>query len=197
MFLCFFRQKKKSILVRTIRKTLKDIQKLTLILIIYVISLQALSDKFLRFPLNIRSLRPNRTRNNTHLAKSKRNYFWFAPPPTHGPEQLDLSRGLLGGDGNRSNWTMHNHLISNQQEWNNCLIKIAHKIHEPFYPGYQMFLLLSLLSQSLLVFFLYISRAQTMHLERQSLKSVILFIHWAPFWGFAQIPARRSFESLS
>ena len=32
-----------------------------------------------------------------------------------------------------------------------------------------------------------------MHLERQSLKSIILFIHWAPFWGFAQIPACRSF----
>ena len=40
------------------------------------------------------------------------------------------------------------------------------------------------------MFFLCISRAQTMHLERQSLKSVILFIHWAPFWGFVQIPAR-------
>ena len=26
-----------------------------------------------------------------------------------------------------------------------------------------------------------------MHLEHQSLKSIILFIHWAPFWGFAQI----------
>ena len=38
-------------------------------------------------------------------------------------------------------------------------------------------LLLSLLSQSLLVFFLCISRAQTMHLECQSLKSIILFIH--------------------
>ena len=32
-------------------------------------------------------------------------------------------------------------------------------------------------SQSLLVFFLCISRAQTMHLERQSLKLTILFIH--------------------
>ena len=40
-----------------------------------------------------------------------------------------------------------------------------------------LLLLLSLLSQSLLVFFLCISRAQTMHLERQSLKSIILFIH--------------------
>ena len=40
-----------------------------------------------------------------------------------------------------------------------------------------LFLLLSLLSQSLLVFFLCISRAQTMHLERQSLKSIILFLH--------------------
>ena len=60
-----------------------------------------------------------------------------------------------------------------------------------------LLLLLSLLSQSLLVFFLCISRAQTMHLERQSLKSIILFTHWAPFWGFVQIPACRSFESLS
>ena len=57
--------------------------------------------------------------------------------------------------------------------------------------------LLSLLSQSLLVFFLCISRAQTMHLGHQSPKSIILIIHWAPFWGFAQIPACRSFESLS
>ena len=40
-----------------------------------------------------------------------------------------------------------------------------------------LLLLLSLLSQSLLVFFLRISRVQTMHLERQSLKSIILFIH--------------------
>ena len=40
-----------------------------------------------------------------------------------------------------------------------------------------LLLLLSLLSQSLLVFFLRISQAQTMHLERQSLKSIILFIH--------------------
>ena len=40
-----------------------------------------------------------------------------------------------------------------------------------------LLLLLSLLSQSLLVFFLCISRAQTMHLKRQSLKSIILFIH--------------------
>ena len=40
-----------------------------------------------------------------------------------------------------------------------------------------LLLLLSLLSQSLLVFFLRISRAQTMHLEHQSLKSIILFIH--------------------
>ena len=40
-----------------------------------------------------------------------------------------------------------------------------------------LLLLLSLLSQSLLVFFLHISRVQTMHLERQSLKSIILFIH--------------------
>ena len=39
-----------------------------------------------------------------------------------------------------------------------------------------LLLLLSLLSQSLLVFFLCISRAQTMHLERQSHKSIILFI---------------------
>ena len=60
--------------------------------------------------------------------------------------------------------------------------------------GCTLLLLLSLLSQSLLVFFLCISRAQTMHLERQSLKSIILFIHWGPFWGFVQIPARRSFE---
>ena len=58
-------------------------------------------------------------------------------------------------------------------------------------------LLLSLLSQSFLVFFLCISRAQTMHLERQSLKLIILFIHWAPFWGFAQIPACRLLLSLS
>ena len=40
-----------------------------------------------------------------------------------------------------------------------------------------LLLLLSQLSQSLLVFFLCISRAQTMHLERQSHKSIILFIH--------------------
>ena len=26
-----------------------------------------------------------------------------------------------------------------------------------------------------------------MHLERQSLKSIILFRHWAPFWGFVII----------
>ena len=37
--------------------------------------------------------------------------------------------------------------------------------------------LLSLLSQSLLVFFLCISRAQNMHLGHQSPKSIILFIH--------------------
>ena len=43
-----------------------------------------------------------------------------------------------------------------------------------------LLLLLSLLSQSLLVFFLCFSRVQTMHLER--LKSIILFIHWAPFF---------------
>ena len=49
---------------------------------------------------------------------------------------------------------------------------------------------MSLLSQSLLVFFLCISRAQTMHLERQSLKSIILFIHWAPFWEKGDL-ARR------
>ena len=40
-----------------------------------------------------------------------------------------------------------------------------------------LLLLLPLLSQSLLLFFLYISRAQTMHLKHQSLKSIILFIH--------------------
>ena len=40
----------------------------------------------------------------------------------------------------------------------------------------KLLLLLSLLSQSLLVFFLCISRAQTMHLERQSLKSIITTI---------------------
>ena len=39
-----------------------------------------------------------------------------------------------------------------------------------------LLLLLSLLSQSLLVFFLCISRAQTMHLERQSLRSIIIII---------------------
>ena len=44
----------------------------------------------------------------------------------------------------------------------------------------ELLLLLSLLSQSLLVFFLCFSRVQTMHLER--LKSIILFIHWAPFF---------------
>ena len=54
----------------------------------------------------------------------------------------------------------------------------------------KLLLLLSLLSQSLLVFFLCISRAQTMHLERQSLKSIILFIHWAPFWEKGDL-ARR------
>ena len=134
----------------------------------------------------------------TRTSQNQREIIFDLPhPQPTGPNSWTCPGGCSGGDGNRSNWTMHNHLISNQQEWNNCLIKIAHKIHEPFYPGYQMFLLLSLLSQSLLVFFLYISRAQSMHLERQSLKSVILFIHWAPFWGFAQIPARRSFESLS
>ena len=40
-----------------------------------------------------------------------------------------------------------------------------------------LFLLLSLLSQSLPVFFLCIGRVQTMNLERQSLESIILFIH--------------------
>ena len=40
-----------------------------------------------------------------------------------------------------------------------------------------LLLLLSLSSQFLLLFFLCISRAQTMHLERQSHKSIILFIH--------------------
>ena len=40
-----------------------------------------------------------------------------------------------------------------------------------------LLLFLSLFSQSLRVFFLSISRAQTMHLERQSLTSIILFIH--------------------
>ena len=37
-------------------------------------------------------------------------------------------------------------------------------------------------------FVLSISRVQTMHLGHQSLKSIILFIRQAPFWGFAQIP---------
>ena len=82
-------------------------------------------------------------REITRTSQSQREIIFDLPhPPTHGPERLDLSRGLPGGDRNRSNWTMHNHLISKQQEWNNCLIKNAHKIHEPFYPGYQMFLLL-------------------------------------------------------
>ena len=40
-----------------------------------------------------------------------------------------------------------------------------------------LLLLLSLLSKSLLVFLLCLSRAQTMHLGHQSLKSIILFIH--------------------
>ena len=44
--------------------------------------------------------------------------------------------------------------------------------------------------------FLCISRTQTMHRGHQSLKSIILFIHQAPFWGLVQIPACRSFESL-
>ena len=39
------------------------------------------------------------------------------------------------------------------------------------------------------MFFLCISRAQTMHLEHQSLKSVILFIHWTPSWASVQIVA--------
>ena len=41
-----------------------------------------------------------------------------------------------------------------------------------------LLLLLSLLSQSLLVFFLCISRVQTMHLERQSLKSIIYYYYY-------------------
>ena len=51
------------------------------------------------------------------------------------------------------------------------------KLQQTGLEGSILLLLLSLLSQSLLVFFLCISRAQTMHLERQSLKSIILFIH--------------------
>ena len=71
------------------------------------------------FPLNIRSLevcshRTNSPKNDTYFA----TYFLFAPPPTLGqdrfkqfptpvPEELNLFRGLPGGDGNRSNWKMH------------------------------------------------------------------------------------------
>ena len=36
-----------------------------------------------------------------------------------------------------------------------------------------------------------------MHLGHESLKSIFLFWYLAPFWGFAQIPVCRSFESLS
>ena len=56
-----------------------------------------------------------------------------------------------------------------------------------------LLLLLSLLSQSLLVFFLCISRAQTMHLRRQSLKSIILFMHWGTFLRIHADPSTQIF----
>ena len=57
-----------------------------------------------------------------YFAKSKKRYFWFAPPPTTRtgllqtiPHPWDRRAGLVsavarrgGGGGNRSNWTMHN-----------------------------------------------------------------------------------------
>ena len=59
----------------------------------WVIPLQPLSDKFLRFPLKIRSLEirshlANCARNDMYFAKSKTTYFWFAPSSTPGTELL-------------------------------------------------------------------------------------------------------------
>ena len=77
----------------------------------------------MHFALKIRSLQfpsfAQTEREITHVTKSKRRYFWFAPPPCPGtgllqtiPHPWAQSAGLvLGvaqtGDCNRSNWTMH------------------------------------------------------------------------------------------
>ena len=53
-------------------------------------------------------------------------------------------------------------------------------------------LLLSLLSQSLLVFFLCISRAQTMNLEHQSLTSIILYTLSILYTKYLSEDSRRS-----
>ena len=88
-------------------------------------------------------------------------------------------------------------IIQSQAAFVNCLYVARFTIvHSKTQIKFPLSLLLSLLSQSLPVFFLCISRAQTMHLEHQSLKSIILFIPQALFWGFVQIPACRSFGSL-
>ena len=52
---------------------------------------------------------------------------------------------------------------------------------------------LSLLSQSLLMFFLYVSQAQIMYLERKSLKSIILFMHWGTFLRIRADPSTQIF----
>jgi len=59
----------------------------------WVIPLQLISDKFLRFPSKIRSLEirshlANCARNDMYFAKPKRRYFWFAPSSTPGTELL-------------------------------------------------------------------------------------------------------------
>ena len=78
----------------------------------------------MHFALKIRSLQfpsfAQTEREITHyVTKSKKSYFWFAPPPCPGtgllqtiPHPWAQSAGLvLGvaqtGDCNRSNWTMH------------------------------------------------------------------------------------------
>ena len=52
---------------------------------------------------------------------------------------------------------------------------------------------LSLLSQSLLVFFLYVSQAQIMYLEHKLLKSIILFMHWGTFLRIRADPSTQIF----
>ena len=82
-----FAKKKKSIRVRIIRTFVWNFKSW------WVIPLQPISDKFLRFPLKIRSLEirshlANCARNDMYFAKAKRRYFWFAPSSTPVTELL-------------------------------------------------------------------------------------------------------------
>ena len=71
-------------------------------------------------------------------------------------------------------------LFNNSISSSNCKFPIGSEIYNCTFKNtnkVSIILLLSFLSQSLLVFFLCISQAQTMHLKHQSLKSIILFVH--------------------